>query len=219
MLDIYNFLAGPMVWIALIVFIGGTLFRIIQLFMLAYRKEKFVFTYMNLKYGLRSILHWLTPFGTRNMRNHPVTTIIMFLFHICLLITPIFLLAHIILLDESLNINWWALPNGLADFMALIVVFGCLFFLFRRIMLPEVRFLSSRSDFLLLAVIAAPFISGLWASHQISGYSYALLFHILTGEIMLMAIPFTRLIHMLFAVFTRAYTGSEFGGVRHARDW
>ncbi|MCP3952439.1 MAG: nitrate reductase, partial [Desulfobacterales bacterium] len=25
--------------------------------------------------------------------------------------------------------------------------------------------------------------------------------------------------HMLFAPFTRAYMGSEFGGVRHARDW
>lgn len=43
--------------------------------------------------------------------------------------------------------------------------------------------------------------------------------HDLSGEIMLVAIPFTRLSHMIFSVFTRAYMGSEFGGVRHARDW
>ena len=43
--------------------------------------------------------------------------------------------------------------------------------------------------------------------------------HVVAGEIMLAAIPFTRLSHVVFAVFTRAYMGSEFGGVRHARDW
>ena len=43
--------------------------------------------------------------------------------------------------------------------------------------------------------------------------------HILSGEIMIAAIPFTRLIHMIFFPFTRGYIGSEFGGIRHARDW
>jgi len=46
-----------------------------------------------------------------------------------------------------------------------------------------------------------------------------LILHILSGEIMLMAIPFTRLSHMLFFWFTRAYMGCEFGLVRNARDW
>ena len=36
------------------------------------------------------------------------------------------------------------------------------------------------------------------------------------GEIMLVAIPFTRLSHMIFSPLTRAYMGSEFGKVRHA---
>ena len=43
--------------------------------------------------------------------------------------------------------------------------------------------------------------------------------HILSGEIMLAAIPFTRLAHMLWFFFSRAYMGSEFGAVRNARDW
>jgi nitrate reductase gamma subunit len=46
-----------------------------------------------------------------------------------------------------------------------------------------------------------------------------LILHILTGEILLVAIPFTRLSHMFFFFFTRAYMGSEFGSVRNARDW
>jgi nitrate reductase gamma subunit len=43
--------------------------------------------------------------------------------------------------------------------------------------------------------------------------------HVLAGNILLAAMPFTRLSHMLFLAFTRAYMGSEFGKVRHARDW
>jgi len=35
----------------------------------------------------------------------------------------------------------------------------------------------------------------------------------------LLVIPWTRLVHMLWFVFTRAYMGSEFGAVRHSRDW
>ena len=65
----------------------------------------------------------------------------------------------------------------------------------------------------------SPFITGFLAYHQWFGYQFFATLHMLAGEIMLVAIPFTRLSHMIFAPFTRAYMGSEFGGVRHARDW
>ncbi len=217
--SLYQFVSGPMVWIAFIVFIGGSLYKIADLIMLADKKEKFIFSYMNFKYGFRSILHWIVPFGTTSMRKKPFTTIVSFAFHICLLLAPLFLLSHIILIDESWNISWMSLPDGMADFMTLVVIAGCVFFLVRRRVLPEVRFLTSVSDYVILTVVAAPFITGFLAYHQWFGYRFFLILHILSGEIMLMAIPFTRLSHMLFAVFSRAYMGSEFGGVRQARDW
>jgi hypothetical protein len=99
--DVYNFLSGPLAWAALIIFIGGSLFRLISLILLVHKKERFIYSYMSLKYSLRSILHWSTPFATENMRKHPALTIVAFAFHICLLITPIFLLAHVTLVDES----------------------------------------------------------------------------------------------------------------------
>ena len=89
----------------------------------------------------------------------------------------------------------------------------------RRLIRPEVRFVTYASDYILLLIVALPFISGLWSVYQFPGYSYALLIHILSGQVMLMAIPFTRFIHMVFGAFSRIYTGSEFGGVRLARDW
>jgi len=208
-----------MVWVAFTIFIGGCLVRLIHMLQLVYRKERFIFSFMSLKYSLRSILHWSTPFATVNMRKHPVMTIATFAFHICLIITPIFLLSHLILLDESWNISWIALPDSVADVMAAVVIATCLFFLVRRLKSPEVQYVTSPADYWLLAIVAAPFITGFYAYHQGPGYAIFLILHILSGEIMLIAIPFTRLSHMMFSILSRAYTGSEFGGVRHARDW
>ncbi len=217
--NFYNFVSGPLAWVAFIIFIGGSLYRLISLLILAHRKEKFIYAYMSLKYALRSILHWSTPFATENMRKHPALTIVAFAFHICLLLTPIFLLAHVTLVDESWNLSWWTLPDGVAQVMTLIVIAGCVFFLIRRLVKPEVQYVTSASDYIILAIVAAPFITGFLAYYQWFGYRFFLNLHILTGEIMLVAIPFTRLSHMLFAPLTRAYMGSEFGGVRHAKDW
>jgi nitrate reductase gamma subunit len=216
---LYIFISGPLAWVAFIIFIGGSLFRLISLIILVHRKEKFIYSYMSLKYSLRSILHWSTPFATENMRRHPLLTIVAFAFHICLLLTPIFLLAHVTLIDESWNVSWWTLPEGATQIMTLIVIAGCVFFLVRRIVSPEVHYVTYASDYIMLAIVAAPFVTGFLAYYQWFEYQIFMILHILSGEIMLVAIPFTRLSHMLFAPLTRAYMGSEFGGIRHAKDW
>ena len=217
--DLYIFVTGPLAWTAFILFIGGSLYRLIAMLILAIRKERFIFSYMSWKYGIRSILHWITPFAAENMRRHPILTVVTFAFHICLILTPIFLLSHVILWDESWNVSWWSLPDGVADFMTMIIIAGCIFFLVRRLASPEVQFVTSASDYVILAIVAAPFVTGFFAYHQWFAYKSFMILHILAGEIMLVAIPFTRLSHMIYSPFTRAYMGSEFGGVRHARDW
>ena len=219
MREIYNFVSGPLAWLSFILFFGGCLYRLVRLFMLVKEKEPFIFTYMSWKYSLRSIFHWIIPFGTVNWRRHPVLTVVTFVFHIGLVIAPIFLLSHIILLDEALNISWWALPDAWADVLTVVVIIGCVFFLVRRLTQPEVKFVTSASDFVILAVVAAPFITGFIAYHQWIDYPVMMVLHVVAGEVLLVAMPFTRLSHMLLSPFTRAYMGSEFGKVRHARDW
>jgi nitrate reductase gamma subunit len=217
--SLYNFVSGPLVWLAFIIFICGCLYRLITLIVLVHKKEKFIYSYMSWKYSLRSIVRWSTPFATENMRRHPAMTIVAFVFHICLILTPIFLLAHVILVDESWDLSWWTLPDPLAAIMTLMVIAACVFFLVRRLVSPEVQYVTSASDYILLAIVAAPFITGILVYYQLFAYQILLILHVLSGEIMLVAIPFTRLSHMLFAPLTRAYMGSEFGGVRRARDW
>jgi nitrate reductase gamma subunit len=219
MVDVYEFVSGPLAWVAFALFLGGCLYRLISLIVLAYKKEQFIFTYMSFSYSMRSILRWITPFATENWRRHPALTIVTFAFHISLVIAPIFLLSHIILWEEAWNIRWPALADGLADVMTVIVIAGCIFFLIRRLTKPEVQFVTSASDYVILAIVAAPFVTGFLAYHQWIAYPYMVIAHILAGEVMLVAIPFTRLIHMVLSPLTRAYMGSEFGKVRMARDW
>ena len=217
--SLYNFVSGPLAWVAFSIFIVGSFYRVISLLVLVHKKERFIYSYMSWKYSLRSILHWIIPFAATNWKKHPAVTIVTFAFHLCLIITPIFLLAHVVLWDEAFSLSWWSLLDGLAIFMTLIVVGGCVFFLVRRLVSPEVQYVTSASDYVILAVVAAPFLTGFLAYYQWFGYQFFTILHIVAGEAMLVAIPFTRLSHMLFSPLTRAYMGSEFGGVRHARDW
>jgi nitrate reductase gamma subunit len=217
--DIYQFVSGPLAWLAFTVFIVGSLYRLLHMLVLVYRKERFIFSFMSWKYSLRSIFHWIIPFASVNMRKHPVLTLVTFTFHICLFAVPVFLLSHAVLWDESWNLHLWTLPDPVSDAMTLAVIGCCVFFGVRRIKEPEVRYLTFASDYGILGMVAAPFVTGFIAYHQWIDYPVSMVLHILSGEILLMAIPFTRLSHMLFSPFTRAYMGSEFGNVRHARDW
>ena len=217
--DLYSFVSGPLVWVSFIIFIGGSMIKLFSMYQLAKQKDSIVFVYFSPKFAFRSIIRWLTPFGTVNMQKQPIMTVVTFVFHICLILVPIFLYAHIILFKESFDISWIYLPDTVADIGTVLVVLCCGYFLYRRVALPEVQYLTSASDFVLLVVVAAPFITGFWTYHQLPGYNFASILHILAGEIMLAAIPFTRLSHMFFFPVTRGYIGSEFGGVRHVNDW
>jgi len=174
---------------------------------------------MSLRFSLRSIAHWIIPFGTVNMRRNPVITIVSFAFHVCLLLVPLFLTAHVVLWEESWNVNWWALPAPVADVMTLIVPAACVFFAGRRLWRPEVRFVSEPADFFFLLLVALPFLSGFYCGRQWPGYAWMVIVHLVSGQALLVSLPFTRLAHMILVWFTRSYMGSEFGAVRHARDY
>lgn len=214
----YEFASGPLVWIAFIVFFAGMVYQFMKLLMLA-KKDKVIYPYMSLKYGLRSLFHWIVPFASKNMRQRYEVTIVTFAFHICLVLLPIFLAAHVVMFSFAWGPRWATLSEHAATFMTIAVILAAIFFLARRLMMPEVRFVTFGSDYILLAVAVAPFLTGFIANRQWFDYETTVIIHMICGAVMLMAIPFTRLSHMLFFPFTRAYMGSEFGAVRQAKDW
>jgi Nitrate reductase gamma subunit len=215
----YQFVIGPLAWAAWGIFLLGSAWRLYAMYQLAKKKDASSVAFMDLGFSLRSIINWLIPFNALGWRKSPAMTIATFAFHICLLATPIFLVAHVLLWDQAFGVSYATIPDGAADGMTLVVIAACLYFAGRRLVQPEVRFITTGQDWLALIIVLAPFLTGFLAYHQALDYDVMIILHVVAGEIMLAAIPFTRLSHMVFAAFTRAYMGSEFGGVRHARDW
>lgn len=215
----YEFVTGPLAWVAWGIFLLGSAWRLFSMYQLAKKKEAAALAFMSWRYSLRSIVNWLIPFNALGWKKNPAMTVATFAFHICLVVAPIFLVAHVMLWEQFFGVSYVTIPDSVADIMTMLVIAACLFFAGRRILQPEVRYITTPQDWLALVIVLAPFLTGFLAYHQLGGYDLMIILHVVTGEIMLAAIPFTRLSHMVFAVFTRAYMGSEFGGVRHARDW
>lgn len=211
----YGFVTGPLLWLSFGIFFIGCLYRVIWYFRgLNWAADRVAYT-AHLSYGIRgavrSIFFWLFPFGTRSWRQKPCMTILFFAFHIGIVVTPIFLLAHNLILKERWGFSLWTLPEGVANALTLTVMVACVFLVLRRIALPEVRILTTAYDYLLLVITVAPFVTGYIAHHQFAGYQSWLILHILCGEIFLVAIPFTKLSHVVLFFCSRAQLGMDFG--------
>jgi nitrate reductase gamma subunit len=106
-----------------------------------------------------------------------------------------------------------------ADCLTLLLIVAVIGLALRRFAYPEVRIVTTLYDYLLLAIAVAPFITGYFASHHWFQYETMLIIHVLCGEVMLIAIPFTKLSHMILFFLTRAHIGSEMGQRREVATW
>ena len=219
MQDVYLLVSGPLAWAAWTIFVLGSIYKIWSTLDTARKKDQVLLNYVSFKYGMRSIINWSIPFNTVNMRLNPIFTGVAFFFHIAFFVLLVFVSAHQIMIEEGFGIGWFAIPDFVADILAFAVIGACIFFAVRRVIRPEVNYVTDWTDFALLALVAAPFVTGVLAYHQLGNYMLMVVLHMVSAELLLVAIPFTRLSHMLLAPLTRAYIGSEFGMVRHVKDW
>lgn len=211
----YDFVTGPLAWLSFSIFFIGILVRtVLYIKGLDWKLDRVTYT-VNVSYGIRwalkSILFWMIPFGSRSWRKKPVFTILVFTFHIGLLVTPVFLLGHNLLLQERWGFRFFTISETTADILTIAVLVSGLLILIRRFALPEVRILTTAYDVLLLAIAVAPFATGLMARLQVGHYQSWLIAHILCGEIWLVAIPFTKLSHIILFFLSRAQIGMDYG--------
>jgi len=212
----YDLVTGPLAWLTFVIFFLGIIIRTIRYIKgLDWKLDRVTYT-KNVSYGvrgaLRSVFFWLIPFGTRSYRNNASFTGAVFLFHVGLLFTPLFLRAHNIILQERWGFSFWTISEPVADVLTIMVMVSVGFLILRRIALPEVRIVTTLYDYSLLLIAVAPFITGYIASHQPGpGYDFWLITHIICGEIMLIAIPLTKLSHFFFFFLSRGQLGMDYG--------
>jgi len=218
----YDFVRGPLVWVAFIVFVGGLIFQAARFFTLTRKKER-VFLALNSGSGrgwsIRSIGERFAFLRGTILGTHPVMTIVTSIFHFCLFVAPIFLLAHSILFYQSWGIGIWSFSESTTDLLTAIFLLCGVFFLLRRIFVRRVRVITTAYDYIILFIVVAPFLSGYLAYHQWLDYRTMLIAHILAGEVMLVVTPFTKLGHMLFFFLYRFLIGSEYSFGQGTRTW
>jgi nitrate reductase gamma subunit len=217
-----DFIQGQLVSIAFVIFMLGLIFQFSQFFKLTKKKE-WIYPPGEVKREKKTTGKWVTfclaSLNGTLWKTDPLITIVTSVFHVFLILVPLFLLGHNFLLNQSWGLSLWSLPESVTDILTLAVLICVAFFLGRRLFLSRVRVITSLYDYAVLLVALAPFLTGYLAYHQWFNYDTVMTVHILAGEVMLITIPFTKLGHMLFFFLYRFLIGNEYSFARGERTW
>jgi len=105
-----------------------------------------------------------------------------------------------------LGVGLPSIGRGVADVLTLLTI-ACLGVLFGyRLLITRSRALSRTSDYAILILIALPFVSGYLAAHPAVNplpWRSMMLVHVLGAEALFLAVPFTKLAHVVLFFFDR----------------
>jgi nitrate reductase gamma subunit len=160
---------------------------------------------------INTTLQWMFPVK-KGVELRAFFSITSMLFHVCIIVTPIFLAAHIMLWERGLGISWPAIGNSLADYLTLIGIATGIVLFVDRLSARASRALSRPQDFILPILIIAPLASGYLAMHpgiNPFGYNGTMFVHVMSGNLIFLLIPFSKMSHM--ALFPATQLISDLG--------
>jgi len=141
------------------------------------------------------------------LARSPISYVGGYIFHIGLAIV-VFLFAPHIKLASLVGLSWPGLPSPVIDGVTVITLATMLVMLFDRINKPVKRYLSTFEDYFTWALTFLPVLTGYLAvKHLLLPYTTMLAVHILSVELLLIALPFTKLFHAVTVFGSRWYNG------------
>jgi nitrate reductase gamma subunit len=141
-------------------------------------------------------LKWLLPAG--RIAQQPLFSLTSILFHIAILLVPVFLAGHIALWLRGAGVSWPAIPTTAADVLTVAAVITAVALVVQRIAAQSTRALSRFQDYALPLIIAIPFASGFMVMHPaFNPFSYesVLFIHVMSANLVMVLIPITKLTH------------------------
>jgi len=142
-------------------------------------------------------IDWLFPVK-RIAHNRPIYSIFSILFHVGLLLVPLFLFAHIQLWEKGIGFSWPALPYNWAYWLTISTIVFAVLLIIGRIFNKSSSFISRKQDFLWPVLLLIPFVTGFVCSHlsvSPSNYQFFMLIHVLSGNLIFLLMPFTKIAH------------------------
>lgn len=154
---------------------------------------------------------WLVPV-TRVWNRRPVYSTISYLWHIGLILVPLFLAAHVRLFwVESVGVTWWpVLEQRWADLLTgTTVLLGIMLFL-GRVLHRDSRYISRFQDLFWVPLLTVVFLTGgLCANIPMSagGYQASMLIHTYGANLVMIMIPFTKVAHCILLPLSQFVSG------------
>ncbi len=145
---------------------------------------------------VKATLTWLLP--ADRLRREPLFTATSILFHVAILVVPIFLAGHIALWARAVGVSWPAIPNALADVLTILAVVTAAGLIAQRLAARATRALSKPQDHAILILLALPFVTGFLVMHPgLNPFDYesVLFVHVMSGNLIFLLMPLTKLTH------------------------
>jgi nitrate reductase gamma subunit len=211
-MELLEFARGPALQISITIFVFGIAFRVFSLFLMwrtrdssaGSNREKPVVVA-----AIREIIRRLWPQAAYKQRTM-FALINGYLFHVGLAIIVFFLMPHILFFKDLFGFSWPALPNNVIYAVGVITVGSMIAALVMRFANPAQKIISTFDDWFSWLVTFLPVITGLVAtSHLGARYETLLGLHILSISLLLIWIPFGKLMHFFLVFVTRSQTGAH----------
>ena len=202
---------GPMFNWAVAIFAVGLLARILEIFVLGRKPNYAQPRGSEWGPGFKTILNrnFADP-GT--FQRAPFDVTVGLIWHIGFLIVLLLFIPHIELIKSLLGLSWPGLPNPFVDAVSAITIVALIASLVHRLTNPVKKHISTFEDYLVWTATFLPLLTGYIAYHRlIDPYPLVLGLHILSVEIFLILLPFTKLTHMFTAFIARWFNGATFG--------
>jgi len=148
---------------------------------------------------------WTFPVK-KSLERKAIFSLTSILFHICIIVTPIFLAAHIMLWERGVGVGWPSLGPLAADYLTLLAIASGLALFAQRVGSPSSRAISRTSDFILPILILLPFVSGYLAMHPWLNpfdWNSTMFVHVMGGNLVFLAVPFTKISHVALFPLTQ----------------
>lgn len=148
---------------------------------------------------VRRSLQWFVPVN-RVFHNRPLYSVLSILFHIGLILVPLLLYAHVLLWERAIGIAWPTLPKLAADLLTLSTIATAILLFIGRVASRSSSFLSRKQDYLWPPLLTVPFVTGFMCANlhvSPSVYQIFMLIHVLSGELIFVLIPFTKIAHCI----------------------
>jgi nitrate reductase gamma subunit len=148
---------------------------------------------------------WVLPVK-HMIKGTRIFSIVSFIFHVAAILVSVFLIDHISLWESFFGVNLPSIGRALADILTLTTIACILILIACRIFVRRLREMSRKSDYILLLMVLLPFLFGFFAGHPSYNpfpWNTSMLIHLLSSEVLFIAIPFTKLSHIVLYFFDR----------------